>query len=86
MRILTLMFAFFCFHSVFAQACYCLTDFEYLKNYRETNHPGLNSNQRKHNVVYKTAANDIQVRITKLNPTEECILYLQEYFDLLNDL
>jgi hypothetical protein len=71
--------------SALAQPCDCAVDYQFLKNYMEANHPGLNSNYRKSEKEYNTKAGQILLTIKKVNPSSDCILYLQQYVALLKD-
>lgn len=68
-----------------AQSCDCAGELAFLKNYMETNHPGLNSNNRKNETDYRQAVRRLQAAVEKARPREDCILYLQDYFSLLQD-
>lgn len=66
------------------QQCNCETEFVFLKNYMEANHPGLNSGL-KNNDDYRKRVKSLAAEIRRNKPGNDCILYLQDYFTLLKD-
>ena len=68
-----------------AQPCDCEKEFQYLKNYHEQNHPGLNSPGGKDSPAYQEATKDLLTALRKARPRTDCILYLQDYLALLKD-
>ncbi len=70
--------------SLFAQDCDCLHEFEFVKNYMEENHPGLNSGTRNTS-AYRIGVIRIEKEIIKVKPGRDCNLYLNEYLLLAKD-
>ncbi len=64
--------------SLFAQDCDCLHEFEFVKNYMEANHPGLNSGT-KNTIAYKKEVKKLRKEIIKVKPVSDCNLYLNDY-------
>jgi hypothetical protein len=68
-----------------AQNCDCLTEFDFIKSYYETNSPAYHSKTSQQIKDYKKKVAAIKDKILKKKPDAECIFYLQQYVRLLKD-
>lgn len=72
----------------YSQDCNCLSEFRYVKNYYEENHPGFQLNIKPYSkklAAYNLACKQIENRISKLKPGDLCIFFLEDYIELLKD-
>ncbi|HEY0678401.1 MAG TPA: hypothetical protein VGD17_08945, partial [Chitinophagaceae bacterium] len=69
-----------------AQQCDCLTDFRFVKQHMEKNHPAFNSDIKDPNQpAYKSFVASLEKKITNDPAGKFCIAYLKQYILYLKD-
>ncbi|MFT3884643.1 MAG: S41 family peptidase [Flavobacteriales bacterium] len=86
MRVFVLLLAMLSLHGAASAQCDCVTAYDSIRAYYETNHPGLNTwRGTADEVSYQHAADSLRAEVVRLRPEAECGIYLQRYVHLLKD-
>ncbi|MEJ8800415.1 S41 family peptidase [Pontibacter sp. H249] len=87
MKLPLILLFFLLTNAVLAQDCDCATEFEFVKSYYEQNSPAfpkIKSDSKAHN-NYQQQVKQLSKAIAKEKSEDRCILYLEQYVELLKD-